>query len=156
MAGLPENDNLKEKSSGELSVLLSRYRTTLSFQRTRLSADRTLMSIIRTALSLIGFGFSIFHFFQSLKGIKDIKVDPSQAASKVGLTLVGLGIFMLILGIIYHAYFMLQVRKERERLNDEGLIASDDSFPVSMTLIIAVLLLLLGVFVIFRMATVYF
>ncbi len=151
-----ENDDFKGMSSGQISVLLSRYRTTLSFQRTRLSADRTLMSIIRTALSLIGFGFTIFHFFQSLKDGSHIKADPTQVASNVGLAMVGLGIIMLVLGIIYHVFFMLQVRKERERLNAEGFIASHDSFPVSMTLIIAVLLLLLGVFVIFKMATTYF
>src|SRR5688500_17377653 len=83
------------KTSGEISTRLSKYRTTLSFQRTRLSADRTLMSIIRTALSLIGFGFTIFHFFQSLKVGGHIKADPTQVASNVGLAMVGLGIGML-------------------------------------------------------------
>lgn len=139
------------KSEGEISVLLSRQRTTLSFQRTRLSADRTLMSIIRTALSLIGFGFTIFHFFRSLKGIEGIKIDPTEVVSHVGLWLVGMGIFLLTLGIIYHILFMLQVRRERQLLDQEGLIIKHDNFPYSLTLLTAILLLLLGVFVIFKM-----
>jgi putative membrane protein len=149
------SEALRGKTTGDISVLLSRYRTTLSFQRTRLSADRTLMSVIRTALSMIGFGFTIFHFFHALKKVKNMNVDPTQAAESVGLAMVGMGILMLLLGIIYHAIFMLQVRKERERLNAEGFIAKHDSFPVSMTLIVAVLLLLLGVFVILRMVVSY-
>jgi putative membrane protein len=144
-------DALKGKTGGQIAVLLARYRTTLSFQRTRLAADRTLMSIIRTALSLIGFGFTIFHFFRTLKVMKGVKVDPTQAAGRTGTAMVVLGIGLLSLGIIHHAFFMRQVRRERKRLDDEGLIAAHDEFPISLTLVIAILLLLLGVYVIFKM-----
>jgi putative membrane protein len=142
-----------EPSSGEISTLLSRQRTTLAFQRTRLAADRTLMSVIRTALSLISFGFTIFHFFRSIKDLvkQDLKTDTGEAAGKFGLALVALGIAMLFLGIIYHANLMLQVRKERERMNQEHNIMQGDTFPVSLTLIIAVLLFLLGLYIIFKM-----
>jgi putative membrane protein len=137
--------------SKDLSVRLSVQRTTLSFQRTRLAADRTLMSIIRTALSLIGFGFTIFKFFRSVKEITKHKVDPAALAGEVGLSMVGLGIGILFLGIIYHILFMLQVRKERQRLDKDQLIDSHDEFPISMTLVIAILLLLLGLYIIFKM-----
>ena len=143
----------EEPTSGEISTLLSRQRTTLSFQRTRLSADRTLMSVIRTALSLISFGFTIFHFFRSVKDLVkvDLKKDPGEIAGKFGLALVALGIGMLFLGIIYHVNLMVQVRKERERMEKEHNIMRGDTFPISLTLIIAVLLFLLGLYMIFKM-----
>jgi putative membrane protein len=109
------------------------------------------MSIIRTALSLIGFGFTIFQFFRSLKGVEGIKIDPSEVVSHVGLWLVGMGIFLLTLGIIYHILFMQQVRRERQQLDQENLLIKNDNFPYSMTLFTAILLLLLGIFVIFKM-----
>src|SRR5688572_4425796 len=142
-----------QPSSGEISTLLARLRTTFSFQRTRLSADRTLMSIIRTSLSLISFGFTIFHFFRSLKDMVkiDLEKDPGEAAGKLGLALVALGIGMLLVGIIYHINFMRQVRLEREKMEKAHNIMPEDTFPVSLTLITAVLLLLLGVYVIFKM-----
>ncbi|MBK0402504.1 DUF202 domain-containing protein [Adhaeribacter sp. BT258] len=150
--------NTSEPTADETSVRLSRQRTTLSFQRTRLSADRTLMSIIRTALALIGFGFTIFQVFRSMKDLVeiDLKKDPSELAGKLGLSLVGLGIGMLILGIVYHIAFMKQVRAEREKMELEKLIISGDTFPISMTLIIAVLLFLLGIYVIFKMLINYY
>lgn len=142
-----------QPSSAEISTLLARQRTTFSFQRTRLAADRTLMSIIRTALSLISFGFTIFHFFRSIKDIVkvDLKKDPGEAAGKLGLALVALGIGMLLTGIIYHINFMLQVRREREKMEKAHNIMPEDTFPVSLTLITAILLLLLGVYVIIKM-----
>src|SRR6478735_5148427 len=107
-----------QPNSGEISTLLARQRTTFSFQRTRLSADRTLMSVIRTALSLISFGFTIFHFFRTVKDLVkvELKKDPGQAAGELGLMLVALGIGLLFFGIIYHVAFMVQVRKEREKM----------------------------------------
>ena len=95
-----------------------------------------------------------FSFFPFSESLGKFKKDPAEAASKIGLAIIGL--VMLIIGIFYHKYFMPQVRKERERLNKEGFIVSHDPFPVSMTLIIAVLLLLLGTYVIFKMATTYY
>ena len=147
-----------QPSSGEISTLLARQRTTFSFQRTRLAADRTLMSIIRTALSLISFGFTIFHFFRSMKDIVkvEIKRDPGEAAGELGLALVALGIGMLLTGIIYHIKFMLQVRKEREKMEKAHDIMPEDTFPVSLTLITAILLLLLGVYVISKMIINYY
>ncbi|MFC5271189.1 YidH family protein [Adhaeribacter terreus] len=155
-------ENPPKSTSGsapeDVSTRLSRQRTTLSFQRTRLSADRTLMSVIRTALSLIGFGFTIFQFFRSLKEIikVNLKKDPSEIAGQLGLALVSLGILMLFLGIVYHISFMLQVRKERGKMETDHLIMSGDTFPISMTLIIAILLFLLGVYIIFKMITHYY
>jgi putative membrane protein len=140
----------KFTGSDQISVELSSRRTGMSFQRTRMSADRTLMSVIRTSLSLISFGFTIYQVFQKLK---EGNVLPGHAAParNFGLALVSLGIGMLVLGIIYHVQFMIGLRAERKRLTDDGLIHGESRFPTSLTLIIALILLLIGVAAILSM-----
>jgi inner membrane protein YidH len=135
--------------SDDVSVDLSRRRTGMSFQRTRMSADRTLMSVMRTSLSLIGFGFTIFQFFQKLKESDVLK--SAHAARNFGTALVWLGIAMLVLGIAYHVSFMLGLRKTRDEMIRDGLIHGQSHFPVSLTLIVAMLLLLIGFFAIASM-----
>jgi uncharacterized membrane protein YidH (DUF202 family) len=122
---------------------MSMRRTGMSFQRTRMSADRTLMSVIRTSLSLIGFGFTIFQFFEKLKDAKILPVD-AQSPHNFGTALVALGIVMLVMGIVYHLQFMRGLREERVAMAQEGLIHAQSNFPVSLTLIIALVLLLIG------------
>ncbi len=125
------------------SVELASRRTGMSFQRTRLSADRTLMSVIRTSLSLIGFGFTIFQFFEKLKEAGTLA--HAGAPRNFGIALVALGIVMLVGGIIYHVQFMLHLRHQREAMIAEGLVHGESKFPVSLTLLTAVILLLIGV-----------
>jgi putative membrane protein len=132
-----------------ISVELSSRRTGMSFQRTRMAADRTLMAVIRTSLSLIGFGFTIFQVFQKL--VEANVLQRAQAPRNFGVALVLLGITALILGIIYHGQFMLALRRERRQMVAEALLSADTRFPVSQTLIIAVLLLLLGLLAIASM-----
>ena len=133
-----------------ISVELSSRRTGMSFQRTRMSADRTLMSVIRTSLSLIGFGFTIFQFFQHLKET-NVLAGGGAAARSFGFALVVLGVGMLVLGITYHAQFMTGLREERRIMTASGLIHGQSHFPVSLTLVIAVLLLLIGLLAILSM-----
>ena len=133
----------------DISVELSSRRTGMSFQRTRMSAERTLMSVIRTALSLIGFGFTIYQVFQ--KAHASQLILSSQAARQFGTALVALGLVMLVLGIGYHLAFMRGLRDERDRLKADGLIHAESSFPVSMTWLVAVLLLFVGVLAIASM-----
>ncbi len=122
---------------------MSKRRTGMSFQRTRLSADRTLMSVIRTSLSLIGFGFTIFQFFRSLQDAGTL--EASSSPRNFGLSLVGLGIALLIMGIIYHVQFMLGLRKTRSQMIGDSLIHGESHFPPSLTLVTALLLLVIGV-----------
>jgi len=122
---------------------LAMRRTGMAFQRTRMAADRTLMAVIRTALSLISFGFTIYQFFNKLRDAGVLK--GVAAARNFGESLVLLGIGMLILGIIYHLLFMRGLRQEREALKAAGLVHAKSVFPVSLVLIVAVLLLLLGI-----------
>ena len=122
---------------------MSSRRTGMSFQRTRMSAERTLMSVIRTALSLISFGFTIYQFFEHLQQ-KSVLNGGTHAARNFGLALVYLGVAMVIFGIAYHLQFMLGLRRERRAMKAEGLIHSQSTFPVSLTLLVAIALLFIG------------
>jgi putative membrane protein len=126
-----------------ISAELSSRRTGMSFQRTRMSADRTLMSVIRTSLSLIGFGFTIFQFFRHL-GEAQILSGGAGAARKFGIALVFIGVAMLVLGIAYHVHFMLGLRAQRRRMMAAKIVHGESGYPVSLTLIVAVLLLATG------------
>jgi len=132
----------RQSDSDQISVELSSRRTGMSFQRTRMSADRTLMSVMRTALSLISFGFTIFQVFEKMR---DHNVIAHAASGRnFGTALVALGILMLTGGIIYHLQFMYGLREERKAMAADGLIHAQSHFPVSLTLITASLLLVVG------------
>ena len=139
----------RHATEAEISTELSRRRTGMSFQRTRMSADRTLMSVIRTSLSLISFGFTIYQLIEKLK--ENSMVDHGAPIRNFGVTLVALGIAMLVFGIIYHVQFMLGLRDERKAMKIDGLIHGESKFPVSLTLVTAVLLLLIGIAAIMSM-----
>jgi putative membrane protein len=131
-----------QSDSASISTELASRRTGMSFQRTRMSADRTLMSVIRTSLSLIGFGFTIFQIFQKLHETQVLK--SSEAALHFGVALVLLGIAMLLVGIGYHVSFMVGLRRERAAMKADGLVHAESQFPVSLTLMVALLLLAIG------------
>ena len=136
-------------SAADISTELASRRTGMSFQRTRLSADRTLMSVIRTSLSLIGFGFTIFQVFQKAHEAQILK--SSEAPRSFGEALVWLGLAMLVVGIVYHVMFMLGLRRERQMLKADGLVHAESGYPVSFTLIVAIVLLAIGVLAIVSM-----
>jgi putative membrane protein len=129
---------------------LAARRTGMAFQRTRMAADRTLMAVIRTSLSLIGFGFTIFQFFQKLAQA-NVLHEGSGTARSFGLSLVVLGSVLLVLGMAYHVRFMLQLRVIREEMRRDQLIHAQTGFPVSLTLIIAVLLFFVGLLAVLGM-----
>ncbi len=132
------------------SIELSSRRTGMSFQRTRMSADRTLMSIMRTALSLVGFGFTIYQVFGHLLELTGNHLRP-HAPRNFGISLVGLGVLLLTLGIVYHVRYMQGLRAERRQMILEGLIHGESHYPVSLTLISAGLLWLLSLLAIVSM-----
>ena len=144
-------ESVTSKSGSDvISVELSSRRTGMSFQRTRMSADRTLMSIIRTALSLIGFGFTIYQFFGHMLDVPGTTLRP-HAPRNFGVALVALGMVMLTLGIVYHLRYMKELRRERALMMGEGLIHGESHYPISLTLITAGLLWLLGLLAIVSM-----
>jgi len=125
----------------DMSVELASRRTGMSFQRTRMSADRTLMSVIRTSLSLIGFGFTIYQVFSHLQ--EEHVIVRAHAPRNFGAALIILGVAMVAVGIIFHMQFMISLRREREDMRVSGLIHGESEFPLSFTLAVAILLLLL-------------
>ena len=143
MATAPNRRVTSESRSDEISVELAARRTGMSFQRTRMSADRTLMSVIRTSLSLIGFGFTIYQVFQKLLEAQMLK--SGEAPRHFGQALVFLGVAMLVLGIGYHIAFMIELRRKREQLKRDGLVHAESGFPASLTLIVAIALLGIGI-----------
>jgi len=146
----PTATRVTSKSPSDvISVELSSRRTGMSFQRTRMSADRTLMSVMRTSLSLIGFGFTIFQVFQKAYEAQILK--SAQAPRTFGQALVLLGIVMLALGIVYHVRFMAELRHRRDQLTADGLIHGQSEFPLSLTLVVAVVLFGIGLFAIASM-----
>ena len=88
--------------------------------------------------------------FQKLRD-QDI-ITKAAAPRNFGLALVGLGIVMLVIGMIYHVQFMVGLRHLRESMREEGLIHGESGFPVSMILITALILLVIGVGAIMSMA----
>jgi uncharacterized membrane protein YidH (DUF202 family) len=122
---------------------MSSRRTGMSFQRTRMSADRTLMSIIRTSLSLISFGFTIYQGFEKLREAGSI--SSAAAPRNFGITLVFIGVALLIAGIIYHVQFMLGLRHERRSMRSSGMIHGESVYPLSATLVAAIVLLAVGI-----------
>lgn len=134
------------KTSDELAA----RRTGMAFQRTRMAADRTLMAVMRTSLSLIGFGFTIFQFFQKLTQAGSITHD--HAARRFGISLVVLGITMLVGGIGYHVSYMTELRRTRAAMKADGTLFAESTFPISLSLLTAVLLLVLGLLAIASMA----
>jgi putative membrane protein len=77
--------------------------------------------------------------------------SDGTAPRNFGEALVFLGIGMLVVGIGYHVAFMVGLRKERERLKADGLIHAESKFPVSLTLMVAIVLLAIGVLAIVSM-----
>ncbi len=151
MSASPQEADGAELVCGDANTELSSNRTSLSFERTRMSSDRTLMSTVRTSLSLISFGFTIFQFFHKLNDM--LKLGGSGAPARdFGIALVLLGVGMLVFGIGYHLAFMYQLRAERRRLKERGWIHAESSFPASLTLIVAVSLLIIGVLAVTSMA----
>ncbi|MDR0182066.1 YidH family protein [Lysobacter arvi] len=125
------------------STELASRRTGMAFQRTRLAADRTLMAVIRTSLSLLSFGFTIHKVFDQLK--ENGVIAHAASGRNFGLSLVLIGAFVLLMGIVYHAWFMIALRRERGGMRDAGMLHAESPFPPSMTLVTALLLLALGV-----------
>jgi putative membrane protein len=59
---------------------------------------------------------------------------------------------MLVFGIAYHIVFMAGLRRERELMKADGLTHAESVYPLSMTLMTAMLLLVIGVLAITSIA----
>ena len=113
--------------------------TELAQMRTRLAAERTLDAWVRTALSMIGFGFTIAKFLQDF--VKNAETLNPHAPRNFGLALVCLGIVSLVVAVYQHVAFL-------RALGDYPLRR-----PVSLAMIVAMLVALLGVLAFLSIAT---
>jgi putative membrane protein len=115
--------------------------TDLGYERTRLAADRTLMAWIRTAVSMISFGFTIFKFFMYLRESDILSGQlPLQGPRNLGLGLVGLGTFLLGMAIVEYLLYQRWLGREMKQ-----------KFPLSTTLIAALLITVIGILALFNL-----
>ncbi len=115
----------------------------LAKERNREAADRTLMAWIRTAISLIGFGFAIAQSYQFLE---------SDYVEKTGKMLDSLhtpfifGISFMVLGILGIMAGVIQYNRILDRIKSDRFIYIE---PWALPKIMAILLVIIGVFGIF-------
>lgn len=69
---------------------------------------------------------------------------PPTVALNFSTALVVLGVIFLAAGIWNHIAYMRELRHEREDLIAQGFIHGQSAYPYSLTLDVAILLLLLG------------
>ncbi|HEY6830183.1 MAG TPA: hypothetical protein VI259_25190, partial [Gemmatimonadaceae bacterium] len=72
-------------------------------------------------------------------------LTATAAPRNFGIALVYLGVGMIAVGIAFHAQFMWRLRRERQEMRAAGLLHDENGFPLSLTLVVAALLLLLGI-----------
>ncbi len=113
----------------------------LGYERTRLAADRTLMAWIRTSVSMISFGFSIYKFFQYLLE-SDLAGGRLQhyAPRNFGVALVSLGMVLLAMAIAEYLLFQRNLSR-----------GTGQKYPISTTLIAALLLTAIGILVLINL-----
>lgn len=73
-------------------------------------------------------------------------------ARNFALALALLGVGLVSFGIAYHIACMLGLRNERRRLRKLGIVHAESTFPVSLALFVAVLMLLIGALAVLSMA----
>jgi putative membrane protein len=110
--------------------------TKLAVDRTRLAYDRTLLAWVRTATSLISFGFTIYNFFDYLRGDKAPAHHGLFGPREFAMVMIITGILALALATIDHRRHMVSLRQ------DYGLA----NVPYAMSTVLAGLIALLGVF----------
>lgn len=118
---------------------LATERTDWALKRTLMALERSLMAWLRTAISLISFGFTIFKFLDALQK-KGTVLMQEHAARNLGLFLILLGMGFLILGMVEFKIAQKLLIDKTERV-----------FPVSVTLLAAVGVLLVGLFMLINM-----
>jgi putative membrane protein len=124
-----------ESPAKDRGTILAEERTDVALERTRMAAERTLMAWVRTTLSMISFGFTIFKFFQYLQETGAPARWRPEMPETLGRFLVVLGTGMLSMAIVQHWIFLKQLREK-----------SGKKVPVSLALIAALLITLMGFF----------
>ncbi len=111
----------------------------LGEMRTIMAADRTLMAWVRTSLSMLSFGFTIYKVLESIEEAGH--AAHPQAPQKAGLFLTGMGILALILGSAQYWMTLRDLKK------------LDNFWTGRPTLIMAMILAMLGLFLFYSILT---
>jgi len=87
---------------GEKKKNLELWEEELSEERTLLSNERTLLSYIRTSFAIVVAGIAIIGFFKN------------GFVNFLGFVVLFVGIFVLVLGVIYYFIRKRDIEKERQ------------------------------------------
>jgi putative membrane protein len=102
--------NERDKPSGAARFSTD-FRVVAALVRTAFSSEQSLMSWIRTSLSLFTFGFSITQFFYHLDQ-RQPGAEFLSSPRRLGMSLVGLGILVLLLAMVEHVQRMRKMKKQ--------------------------------------------
>jgi putative membrane protein len=117
-----------------------------SWVRTRFSLERTMMSWLRTATALIGFGFAIVQFFERLQQTPEAhSAYLPNAPIFLGLALIACGVLALLVSIWQYRW-TVHYLWEGSFAPIAGMAREPMNSPV---LVIAILLILIGLFAFF-------
>ena len=110
--------------------------TQLAVERTYLAHERTQMAWVRTATSLISFGFTIYKFFEFVRGQGQAVPRPGLVGPReFAMIMISTGIIALIMATIAHLRSMRAMRAHYGSL-----------IPYSLSTVVAGLISLLGGF----------
>ena len=132
------------------SFELASRQASLAFERTLVSVDQSLMSAIRTSLSLIAFGFAMVLFFFQMSG--ETGVNLRVPARNFGLSLVGIGVGLLTIGLVDHHRRFSALRAQMEEMHQRRLLMEPCPRRRAPVAIIAMLLLISGILVVLGVA----
>ena len=117
----------------------------LAKERNRAAYDRTLMAWIRTAISLIAFGFAIAKSYEYIQMDEMEKtgrfIDQIHAPLWFGMSFVVLGMVSILGGVIQYVQVVRQIQSGRFIYGE----------PRPLAKIVALILLLIGVFALIAM-----
>lgn len=151
-AAMPDNTPPPSAPAFDPGTTMAIDRTAMAFSRTAMASDRTLMAVVRTAMAMIGFGFTIFQFFHTLN---DRFVDgalPVEAPRRFGLALIVLGVILLSMGILNRRQEARELQARRDNLAQLHLLPERDRPLPGSAMVVAILLLMLGLFAILSVA----
>ena len=133
--------------SGVAATLVALLRTHLELATVEFEEERQRIQTM-LVLVIVATAFACF----TLVALSVLVVvwlwDQYPLAAIFGVALVYLGVVMLVVAIVYHVRFMWSLRRERAEMVAQGLVPAESKFPPSLTLIIAVLLLFIGLAVV--------
>ena len=109
----------------------------LARERNRAAAERTLMAWIRTSIVMIGFGFSVGKITDALENADSkIVTDPIHSGLIFGEAFIALGVFGLLAAVVQHWQILKRIEREEYTYRSHR----------ALSMIVAILLLLIGLF----------